>query len=154
MLPYPDYLPPNPSEISCNAPIAPLVLFQFIHPEMTVGIRNGGVLRTSMPEAPVHENCNTNGRKRKVRGSFYGPMPSPSLQRMAPEERGQRKFGLFVTSPPDSGHHIRTLLFAEHICHGLSHHEVKKANPGITRKSNQHGSIQEPIPPLAGGFWQ
>jgi hypothetical protein len=66
VLPYVDRFPTSPAQQLVNAAVTVLGPFDLRNPVLGIGSRNGPVVRTTVPEAAVHEYGQFHARKEYV----------------------------------------------------------------------------------------
>lgn len=93
MLPGPDYFPTGFAQALRLPGITFLVLGEFRQPVVLVGLREGRVLGTTMPETAIHEYRDLWARKDDIdRDPFYPPV-QPEAKASSMESRPKCQFG-------------------------------------------------------------
>ena len=78
MFPNPKDVPACPVQSLVHQPVAGLVAGEFLFPKRTVAGGLRAVLGTTMPETPVHKQCQPVPPKKKIRFAENILIPSPA----------------------------------------------------------------------------
>lgn len=74
-------------------------------------------LRTTVPEAPIHENNYALTIKNKIRLAEQSLSSPPTGNPMRSEKRHRAQLRILVSAAADARHHGTALLDTENICH-------------------------------------
>jgi len=129
MFPYPHDTPAEFAQLAVHPAVTHLVGGELLFPESTVAGRNFTMLGATVPETPVHKQCQPVPPKKKIRFAENILIPAPAGDVVPAEQCYQREFGVFVSLPANPGHNSRTLFFGENISH--------ETNCGTQRKKFQ-----------------
>lgn len=104
VFPNTEHLPAAPPQQQRSLPVALFVPCNFARPELGVGFRHRAMLRTTVPEAPVYEDCEPESPKYNVRlsGECISAVYSVSIASSV-QSRPQSNLGR-GTRAPDSRH--------------------------------------------------
>lgn len=100
----PAFLAQNPLHLA----VLRLVGRELLPPEGRVALGLGGVLRTAVPKAAVHEHRELQFGKGEVRLSEHGLLPPPAGNAVDAEKPDKREFGGLVPAPTDARHEFGT----------------------------------------------
>ena len=80
-----------------------------------------------MPETSIDEYGDASSAKNEIRFTENRLVTAPTLDSAPTKEGRKHQFCLFISTPPDLGHHLRAFCLAKNIAHGSCVHGLNLA---------------------------
>jgi len=119
-MPNAQHMPTRKPQRSRHKVVTGFVAGKFVAPVCAVAFGVGCMLRTAMPETPVHENGKFKLPENKIWFSKHLLISPPALNAMPSKQFCQRLFCIFISAAANPRHYIRPFRFGKNIRHGLA----------------------------------